>query len=140
MIGVLFYVFAALAIGGALGMVLNVRNTVAGAMSLVLTMVSLGGIFVLLEAYFLGVIQILVYAGAIVVLVVDVAASSSPPHAGRATAMTANAATEVAALLRRRGPPRNPVIDDVGSNDARVTPETLVSAPGACRPLARRAR
>jgi NADH-quinone oxidoreductase subunit J len=63
-----FYVFAALAVGGALGMVLNVRNTVSGAMSLVLTMVSLGGIYVLLEAYLVGVLQILVYAGAIVVL------------------------------------------------------------------------
>jgi NADH-quinone oxidoreductase subunit J len=65
---VFFYVFAALAVGGALGMVLNLRNTVAGAMSLVLTMVALGGIYVLLEAYLVGVLQILVYAGAIVVL------------------------------------------------------------------------
>jgi NADH-quinone oxidoreductase subunit J len=64
----LFYVFGALAVAGALGMVLNVRNTVAGAMSLVLTMVALGGVYVLLEAYLIGVLQILVYAGAIVVL------------------------------------------------------------------------
>jgi len=64
----LFYLFAAIAIGGALGMVLNLRNTVAGAMSLVLTMISLGGVYVLLEAYLIGVLQILVYAGAIVVL------------------------------------------------------------------------
>jgi NADH-quinone oxidoreductase subunit J len=64
----LFYLFAAIAVAGALGMVLNVRNAVAGAMSLVLTMVSLGGVFVLLEAYLIGVLQILVYAGAIVVL------------------------------------------------------------------------
>lgn len=68
MSAVLFYAFAALAVAGALGMVLNVRNTVAGAMSLVLTMVSLGGVYVLLEAYLVGVLQILVYAGAIVVL------------------------------------------------------------------------
>jgi NADH-quinone oxidoreductase subunit J len=63
-----FYAFGALAVAGALGMVLNVRNTVAGAMSLVLTMVSLGGVYVLLEAYLIGVLQILVYAGAIIVL------------------------------------------------------------------------
>ena len=63
-----FYAFGALAVAGALGMVLNVRNTVAGAMSLVLTMVSLGGVYVLLEAYLIGVLQILVYAGAILVL------------------------------------------------------------------------
>jgi NADH-quinone oxidoreductase subunit J len=65
---VIFYLFAALAVAGALGMVLNVRNTVAGAMSLVLTMVALGGVYVLLGAYLVGVLQILVYAGAIVVL------------------------------------------------------------------------
>jgi NADH-quinone oxidoreductase subunit J len=63
-----FYAFGALAVAGALGMVLNLRNTVAGAMSLVLTMVSLGGVYVLLEAYLIGVLQILVYAGAIIVL------------------------------------------------------------------------
>ena len=64
----LFYLFAALAVAGALGMLLNTRNTVAGALSLVGTMVALGAIYVLLEAYLIGVLQILVYAGAIVVL------------------------------------------------------------------------
>src|SRR5262245_1817567 len=64
----LFYVFAALAVVSALGMVLNLRNTVAAAMSLVVTMISLAGIFVLLEAHLVAVIQIMVYGGAIVVL------------------------------------------------------------------------
>ena len=63
-----FYLFAAIAIAGALGMVMNTRNTVAAALSLVLTMVSLGGVYVLLEAYLIGALQILVYAGAILVL------------------------------------------------------------------------
>ena len=65
---VLFYVFAALAVVSALGMVLNLRNTVASAMSLVVTMVALAGIYVLLEAHLVAAIQIMVYAGAIVVL------------------------------------------------------------------------
>jgi len=64
----LFYLFAALAVAGALGMLLNTKNAVAGALSLVGTMVSLGAIYVLLDAYLIGVLQILVYAGAIVVL------------------------------------------------------------------------
>ena len=68
MSALLFYVFGALAVAGALGMVLNVRNTVAGAMWLVVTMVALGAVYVLLDAYLIGVLQILVYAGAIVVL------------------------------------------------------------------------
>src|SRR5262245_50644864 len=65
---ILFYAFAALAVASALGMVLNLRNTVAAAMSLVVTMISLAGIFVLLEAYLVAAIQIMVYGGAIVVL------------------------------------------------------------------------
>jgi len=64
----LFYLFAAFAVAGALGMLLNLRNAVAGALSLVGTMVALGAIYVLLDAYLIGVLQILVYAGAIVVL------------------------------------------------------------------------
>ncbi len=65
---VLFYAFAALAVAGALAMVLNFRNVVAGAMSLVVSMVALAGIYVLLHAHLVAVVQILVYAGAIVVL------------------------------------------------------------------------
>jgi NADH-quinone oxidoreductase subunit J len=65
---VLFYAFAALAVVSALGMVLNVRNTVASAMSLVVTMIALAGIYLLLEAHLVAAIQIMVYAGAIVVL------------------------------------------------------------------------
>jgi NADH-quinone oxidoreductase subunit J len=65
---VLFYLFGGIALVSAVGMVLNVRNTVASAMSLVITMVSLAGVFLLLDAYLVAVIQIMVYAGAIVVL------------------------------------------------------------------------
>lgn len=65
---VLFYVFALAAVGGALGMVMNVRNTVAGALSLVVAMIALAGIYVLLHAHLIAVVQIMVYAGAIVVL------------------------------------------------------------------------
>jgi NADH-quinone oxidoreductase subunit J len=65
---ILFYLFAALAVVSALGMVLNARNTVAAAMSLVITMVSLAVIYLLLEAHLVAAIQIMVYAGAIVVL------------------------------------------------------------------------
>jgi NADH-quinone oxidoreductase subunit J len=65
---VIFYAFAALAIASALGMVLNVRNTVASALSLVVTMIALAGIYVLLEAHIVAVFQIMVYGGAIIVL------------------------------------------------------------------------
>ncbi|MCG8590911.1 MAG: NADH-quinone oxidoreductase subunit J [Proteobacteria bacterium] len=64
----LFYTFAALAVVSALAMVMLVRNVVAGAMSLVGTMISLAGIYALLEAHLVAAIQIMVYAGAILVL------------------------------------------------------------------------
>ena len=64
----LFYAFAVISILGSLGMVLNTRNTVTSAMSLVVTMVALAGIYVLLEAHIVAVFQIMVYGGAIVVL------------------------------------------------------------------------
>ena len=63
-----FYGFGTLSVVSALGMLLNVRNTVASAMSLVVTMIALAAIYVLLEAHLVAVIQIIVYAGAIVVL------------------------------------------------------------------------
>ena len=65
---ILFYLFGGLAVISALAVVLNTRNTVASAMSLVVTMVSLGVVYVLLEAYLVAVLQIMVYGGAIVVL------------------------------------------------------------------------
>jgi NADH-quinone oxidoreductase subunit J len=65
---VIFYIFAVLAVVSALAMVCFVRNVVAGAMSLVLTMISLAGIYVLMDAHLVAVIQIMVYAGAILVL------------------------------------------------------------------------
>ena len=63
----LFYVFAALIVGSSLMAVLN-RDAVNAAMFLILTFIGVAGMFVLLEAYFLAVLQILVYAGAVVVL------------------------------------------------------------------------
>ncbi len=63
----LFYIFAGLALLCGVMMLLS-RNPVNSAMFLVLTIASLAGLFVLLEAFFLAAIQILVYAGAVMVL------------------------------------------------------------------------
>src|SRR5436190_13499157 len=65
-----FYIFAFLTLGCALLVVANPfsRNPVTSAMFLVLTIASLAGIFVLLHAYFLAAVQVLVYAGAVIVL------------------------------------------------------------------------
>lgn len=63
----LFFIFATMAIVSAL-MVVVTRNPIYSAVSLVITLFSLAGIFLLLEAYFLAVVQIIIYAGAIMVL------------------------------------------------------------------------
>jgi len=64
---ILFFLFAAAAIAGALGVVLN-RNPVHAAMSLVVTLISVAVFFLLQNAQLVAVVQIIVYASAIVVL------------------------------------------------------------------------
>jgi NADH-quinone oxidoreductase subunit J len=62
-----FYIFSFLTLlCGAL--VITRRNPIGSALCLVLTIVSLAGLFVLLRAFFLAAVQILVYAGAVMVL------------------------------------------------------------------------
>lgn len=63
----LFILLSTIAIGAALAMITN-RSTVNSALFLVINMVSLAGIYLLLDAQYLAVIQVLVYAGAIMVL------------------------------------------------------------------------
>lgn len=64
----LFYAFSVLAILGALGLVLF-RHPMQGAMSLVVTMISLAGLYALLSAKLIFVLQLIVYAGAIMSLI-----------------------------------------------------------------------
>src|SRR3954451_13641277 len=67
---ILFYLFALLTLTCGTLVVFNPfsRNPVTSAMFLVLTIVSLAGLFVLLHAFFLAAVQVLVYAGAVMVL------------------------------------------------------------------------
>jgi NADH-quinone oxidoreductase subunit J len=63
----LFYFFFAVAIGGAIGVVLS-KSPVGSLLFMVTTLFALSAEFVLLEAHFLAAVQIIVYAGAIMVL------------------------------------------------------------------------
>ena len=63
----LFYVFAGLALGGAVGVVMS-KSPVGSLLFMVATLGAVAGTYVLLEAHFLAAIQIIVYAGAIMVL------------------------------------------------------------------------
>jgi NADH-quinone oxidoreductase subunit J len=67
MVDILFYILAAVAIGSALGVVMS-KNPVGSLLFMVVTLGSLAGVFVLLEAHFLAAVQVIVYAGAIMVL------------------------------------------------------------------------
>ncbi len=63
----LWWVFASLALGGGIGMITR-KNPIASLLFLVLTFFSLAAIYVLLGAHFIAAIQVIVYAGAIMVL------------------------------------------------------------------------
>lgn len=67
MMDFLFYLFAALVVVGAMS-VAHQRNAVNAALSMIITFLGVFGLLVLLESFFLGILLMLVYAGAIVVL------------------------------------------------------------------------
>jgi NADH-quinone oxidoreductase subunit J len=68
---VLFITFAVIAVASALNILIQ-RNPLYSALSLIGTMVSLSALYVMLRAQFMAAIQIVVYAGAIMVLFVFV--------------------------------------------------------------------
>jgi len=63
----LFFIFAALTLIGGIGVVVN-RNPVSSAFSMIISFLGLAALFIQLNAYLVGVLQVLVYAGAIMVL------------------------------------------------------------------------
>ncbi len=64
---IFFYLFAAFTTGTALAVVLT-KNTVASALSLLLCLVGVAGVFILLDAFLLAALMVFVYAGAVVAL------------------------------------------------------------------------
>ena len=68
---ILFYVFGGLAIACSMMVILK-KNPVASAFSLVLVFFSFAGIYAMLDAHLIAALQILVYAGAIMVLFIFV--------------------------------------------------------------------
>ncbi|MEP6698590.1 MAG: NADH-quinone oxidoreductase subunit J [Verrucomicrobiota bacterium] len=63
----LFWVFAAIMLIFGAAVVIN-RNPIASALSLVICFMGLSALFMSLNAFFIGIIQVLVYAGAVMVL------------------------------------------------------------------------
>src|SRR5271156_5625475 len=103
----LFYLFAALTLLCGVLVIANpfTRNPVTSAMFLVLTIVSMAGLFVLLHAFFLAAVQILVYAGAVMVLflfvimLLDLKEEEGRRIKGGAGALAVIAATSIALIM-----------------------------------------
>ena len=64
---ILFYLFSAVLVSAAVGMV-TVRNPIYAALCLILSFFTSAAIWLLLDAEFLGIVQVLVYVGAVMVL------------------------------------------------------------------------
>ncbi len=83
-----FWVCALLAVAGA-GFTISAKNPIRGAMGLLLMILAIAGLFLALRAQFLAAIQLIVYAGAIVVLFLFVimllgpSAATPSDHRGR---------------------------------------------------------
>ena len=126
-----FFAVGALAVASALGVVIN-RNPVHGACALVAHLFLLAVFFVGLDAQLVGVLQVIVYAGAVVVLFLfvimllnlqaDVRATTGAPVIAAAAAGVVALVTLITAGLQEPGP----------AADA-----TLVSGYGETRELAR---
>ncbi len=127
---VYFYVCATVAVLGALATVVS-KNPIRGAMGLLLMIVAIAGLFLALNAQFLAAIQLIVYAGAIVVLFLFVimllGPSSMSPRdrrglVGRAIGGGVFGLTVVTAIAisigRVGGAPLRELTADFGSIDA----------------------
>ena len=75
----LFYAFAAIAVGASL-LVIGQRNPIYSVLLLIASFGALSGLYVMLDAPFVAVIQIIVYAGAIMVLFLFVVMLLNAPH------------------------------------------------------------
>ena len=124
-----FYAFAILTLLCGVLVILN-RNPVTSAMFLVLTIVSMAGLFVLLRAFFLAAVQILVYAGAVMVLFLFVIMLLDLKEESRRKIKKARAATGLLAVIAVMGIVLNVVW--TAAPGASLAPATLI---GATAPL-----
>jgi NADH-quinone oxidoreductase subunit J len=100
---VLFYLFAAIAIGASI-VVIGQRNPMYSVLSLIAAFICLAGLYVLLDSPFAAVTQIIIYAGAIMVLFLFVVmllnATQEEPPARRTIPLTiASRPLRVGAIL-----------------------------------------
>ncbi|MCL5966912.1 MAG: NADH-quinone oxidoreductase subunit J [Deltaproteobacteria bacterium] len=118
---ILFIVFGAIAVGGAI-MVVTRRHPMASALYLILTLFAVAALFALRAAHFIAVIQVIVYAGAVVVLFIFVIMLINVPESRlpveRATGLrflgvviAGLLIVESALIARRYAAPAGPAVD-----------------------------
>ena len=95
---VVFWLLSVLTIGAALGVVL-VKDLFRSALLLVLVFISVAGFFVLLSAEFLAVVQVLIYAGAIAILIIFAVMLTRDVQRGNLANRLQIPAATIAALL-----------------------------------------
>ena len=93
-----FYLFGLIAVASSLAFVTR-KSPVAAALWLVATMFSLAAMYVMLDAQFIGVIQVLVYAGAIMVVFLFVVMLLNLGHSTEASDMRRGALQGAAGLV-----------------------------------------
>ncbi|MSQ06343.1 MAG: NADH-quinone oxidoreductase subunit J [Dehalococcoidia bacterium] len=99
LVDITFWGLSVVAIGAALGVVL-VRDLFRAALLLVVVFLAVAGFFVLLSAQFLAVVQVLIYAGAIAILLVfAVMLTKDVPHGNLPNRLQVPAAMVAALLL-----------------------------------------
>lgn len=128
MTSLLFILFAGLAVGCAVSMVAQ-RNPLYSAISLVGVFISLAALYVMLAAPFIAAVQVIVYAGAIMVLVVFVIMLLNveeevrrslrlrfliPTAVGLAAVLIAEAAFVIYSVQTQPGPQDDPNTSPVG--------------------------
>src|SRR6186997_2952449 len=100
-----FYLLAALAVGASL-LVIAQRNPIYSVLLLIVSFGALSGLYVLLDAPFVAVIQIIVYAGAIMVLFLFVVMLLNAPHEDTEEDLALLRRVSEEAARRRTGPMR----------------------------------
>jgi NADH-quinone oxidoreductase subunit J len=124
-----FYAFSFLTLLCGVLVITN-RNPVTSAMFLVLTIVCMAGLFVLLRAFFLAAVQILVYAGAVMVLFLFVIMLLDLKEEARRRIRKARAVTGAIAVIAVVGI----ILNVIWSSAPATAAPTLV---GATAPLGR---
>jgi NADH-quinone oxidoreductase subunit J len=66
---VFFYIVAAAVVAGGLGVVM-IRSTVYAALFLIMSLLGVAGVYILLSVEFLALVQVLIYGGAVMVLII----------------------------------------------------------------------